>query len=248
MKKFTLIFVACVCSFLLGGGLPTAQDEHDVAYIDDVVATTTENVDQTTMEAEKKITETEETSDPTEVPTESGEEEQLTKTTESPTIMDVEDPDIVEDFPTNQIEEHQDPPEETGLSEGYMEERIDENQLEMLACVIYQEAGGDAVCDECRYRVADVVLNRIEDPRFPDTMEGVLTEKGQYGRLYWTGVVWPERASLETEKSAVDRAYCIAKDVLEGNHSDLYGNGYVWQAKFIQGNDNVSCCGIYFGR
>lgn len=66
--------------------------------------------------------------------------------------------------------------------------------LEMLACVIYQEAGGDECSDECRIDVGDVVLNRVADSRFPDTLEGVLTQRGQYGRFSTTGIVWPERA------------------------------------------------------
>lgn len=34
-----------------------------------------------------------------------------------------------------------------------------EEEVEMLACAIYQEAGGDACCDLCRHRVGDVILN-----------------------------------------------------------------------------------------
>lgn len=123
---------------------------------------------------------------------------------------------------------------------------IDPHDLELLACVIYQEAGGDDVCDECRRRVADVVLNRVEDPRFFNSIEGVLTTEDQYGDWYHTGVVWPDRA--KNDYSTVDRAYRIAEEVLRGQHSELYGKGYVWQARRPQGTDNVYCCGQYFGR
>lgn len=135
------------------------------------------------------------------------------------------------------VEKHEDKPE------------INPEELEMLAAVIYQEAGGDRCCDECRRRVADVVLNRVADPRFPNTMEAVLTSYRQYGRFYWTGVTWPERAKNPGEKHAVERAYRIAEEVLSGHHSDLYGKGYIWQAEFKQGTDIVvDECGIYFGR
>jgi spore germination cell wall hydrolase CwlJ-like protein len=120
--------------------------------------------------------------------------------------------------------------------------------LDMLACVIYQEAGSDACCDDCRRRVADVVLNRVAHEGFPDTIYGVLTQKSQYGRFHWTGVVWPERATNECERHAVERAYRIAEEVLNGQHSDLYGEGYIWQAEFSQGRDNIYHCNIYFGR
>lgn len=125
---------------------------------------------------------------------------------------------------------------------------VEPDELEMLACVIYQEAGGDAFCDDCRRRVADVVLNRIADPEFPSTMYAVLTEKGQYGKLYSTGIKWPSRHTKPEEKNAVARAYRIAEEVLNGKHSELYGKGYIWQASFKQSNDNVYCCGHYYGR
>lgn len=121
-------------------------------------------------------------------------------------------------------------------------------ELEMLACVIYQEAGGDACCDECRRRVADVVLNRVADKRFPDTLEAVLTQKQQYGRFYWTGIKWPARAEYPEEANAVERAYRTAKEVLEGQHSNLYGQGYIWQAEFSQSANTFECCGIFYGR
>lgn len=122
------------------------------------------------------------------------------------------------------------------------------SDLELLACVIYQETGGNECCDDCRRRVADVVLNRVADSRFPNTIKGVLTAKNQYGKYYYTGVVWPSRAKNANEKDAVARAYRIAEEVLNGQHSALYGNGYVWQASFKQGTSQIYCCGTYFGK
>lgn len=120
--------------------------------------------------------------------------------------------------------------------------------LEMLACVIYQEAGGDACSDLCRFMVGDVVLNRVADSRFPDTIEEVLTQRGQYGTFSKTGVVWPARASNPGEAAAVERAYDTARRLLSGEHSELYDAGYVWQAEFEQGRDGFWLDGIYFGR
>jgi spore germination cell wall hydrolase CwlJ-like protein len=125
---------------------------------------------------------------------------------------------------------------------------IDPYERELLACVIYQESGGDRSCDLCRRRVADIVLNRVADPRFPDTIYDVLMEESQYGLYHWTGVVWPERAKNPYEQHAVERAYRIAEEVLSGIHSDLYGEGYIWQATFKQGKDNIYHCGHYYGR
>lgn len=123
--------------------------------------------------------------------------------------------------------------------------------VERLACVIYQEAGGDTCCDLCRKRVADVVLNRVKDPRFKGTtIEEILTDGDpapQWGLYSVTGIVWPEKASYPEEAEAVQRAWDTAFDVLEGNHSDLTED-YIWCAEFPQGTDIIECCGIYFGK
>lgn len=130
--------------------------------------------------------------------------------------------------------------------EPYSDVELDD--AELLARVIYQEAGGDGCCDECRRRVADVVLNRVADDRFPNTIYEVLTQENQYGAFYWTGVVWADRATNPGEAEAVERAKRIANEVLNGQHSDLYGNGYIWQAGFVQGYDGFWHCGHYFGK
>lgn len=121
---------------------------------------------------------------------------------------------------------------------------------EYLACVIYQEAGGDGCCDMCRRRVADIVLNRVKDARFAgDTVEAILTEGNppQWGLYSVTGIVWPEKASYPEEAAAVERARRIAIEVLEGKHSDLTED-YIWCAEFPQGQDVIECDGIYFGK
>ena len=134
------------------------------------------------------------------------------------------------------------------LPEETVEPEVDPVRLEMLACEIYSEAGGDECSDLTRYRCGDVPLMRELDPRFPDTLEEVLTAESQFGRWHWTGIVWPERASREDEAAAVQRAYDTAKDILLGNHSDLWDQGYVWMAEFPQGSDIIYADGIYFGR
>lgn len=121
--------------------------------------------------------------------------------------------------------------------------------VQHLAIAIYREAGGDAVCDDCRYRVGDVVLTRVADPRFPDTLEAVLTQRGQYGTMYWDGVTWPERASLPQEQHAVARAEETAYALLTGTHSDLDGQGYIFQSEFPDlGHSATTCCGIYYAK
>lgn len=144
---------------------------------------------------------------------------------------------VTDDFPVVVL-----PIPERDFAKPYTEE-----ELEMLALVIYQEAGGNACTDETRLMVGQVVLNRVSDERYPDTIEEVVTQKAQYGRLYWTGLVWPERASHETEKEAVERAYKCAEMVLNGEK--LLPDDVIYQAEFCQGSEVVAHSdGFYFCR
>jgi N-acetylmuramoyl-L-alanine amidase len=119
-----------------------------------------------------------------------------------------------------------------------------EEELRLLAIAIYCEAGSDNISDETRMMVAQVIINRVNDERFPDTIEEVLTQRGQYGRFYWTGVVWPSRAASEPE--AVARAFACAKRVLDGEWP--LPVDVVFQAEFIQGEIVASVPGFYFCR
>lgn len=119
-----------------------------------------------------------------------------------------------------------------------------DEERELLACAIYCEAGGDACTDETRRMVGEVILNRVADPRFPSTIAGVLTQKSQYGRFHWTGVVWPSRAAHEPE--AVERAYRCAEAVF--TEPRLLPEDVVFQAEFVQGEIVASAPGFYFCR
>ena len=129
----------------------------------------------------------------------------------------------------------EDPPEYSG------------EDLETLAIIIYQEAGGDDCSDETRLMVGTVVLNRVADNRYPDTIAEVATEYKQYGRLYWTGLKWPERASKAEEAHAVKRAYDCATQLLDGYRA--LPEDVIFQAEFAQGTEVVAKQdGFYFCR
>lgn len=122
-----------------------------------------------------------------------------------------------------------------------------EQEVEILAIIIYQEAGGDACSNDTRLKVGTVFLNRVADPRYPDTFEEVALQYKQYGRLYWTGLVWPERASLPQEAHAVERAYECARRLLNGER--FLPEDVIFQSEYIQGTEIV--CeqdGFYFCR
>lgn len=128
-----------------------------------------------------------------------------------------------------------------------------EDDLFCYAALIYQEAGGDKCSDDTRAKVAEVAGNRVEDPRFPNTIREVLEQSIdgalQYGRYAITGVQFSERAYLPEEWHAVQRAYRIALDYLIGaNTGGLRGAGYIWQSENPQGTDQIWQDGICFGK
>lgn len=120
------------------------------------------------------------------------------------------------------------------------------DELNMLALVIYQEAGADYCSDETRLMVGTVVMNRIADPRFPDTMHEVITQRSQYGRLHWTGLVWPQRANNPEEAHAVERAYTIAERILQGER--VLSADVIFQSEYILGEIVAVSDGFYFCR
>lgn len=124
-----------------------------------------------------------------------------------------------------------------------------DKDLELLALIIYQEAGGDAAGDDTRQMVGEVVLNRVADDRFPDTIEEVLLQPKQYGFTPETGIHWPARRVHELEAHAVERAYECAASLLSGEAERLLPADAIWQAGFTQGTEVlVYQDGIYFCR
>lgn len=80
-----------------------------------------------------------------------------------------------------------------------------QDDLFWLSRVIYRESGNQSL--EGQMAVGNVVLNRVADPAFPDTVEGVLAQKNQFS-TYKSGVL------RKTEPSA--KSIIAAKLVLDG--------------------------------
>lgn len=104
------------------------------------------------------------------------------------------------------------------------EDEIDSNDLYILSHIINAEAGDDNCSHELRIAVGSVVLNRVSDPDFPDTIHDVVFDDGQYEPT-WNGKYekLPSEDSIET-----------AKFLLE-NGSQIPTN-CVYQANFEQGS------------
>lgn len=73
--------------------------------------------------------------------------------------------------------------------------------IRILATTVYYEAG--STTEQLRQYVAQVALNRVADSRFPNTVKGVITQRGQYNTKYAT----MEAAQTIKNKDAANGTY-----------------------------------------
>lgn len=105
------------------------------------------------------------------------------------------------------------------------EEMILESDVEMLAHLINGEAGADWCSDNMQLAVGSVVLNRINHAEFPNTMQEVIYQDGQYA-CTWNGAY---------NREPDERAYDNSRYLLE--HGSILPKDVVWQANFEQGKE-----------
>ena len=109
-----------------------------------------------------------------------------------------------------------------GTVETESEKPYTDEDLYILSHIISAEAGNCS--EDMMLSVGSVVLNRVADDRFPDTIEDVVFQKGQYSPT-WNGAYYQE---------PTEGAQKVAEQLLtEGSQIDA---SVVWQAEFPQGN------------
>ena len=165
-------------------------------------------------EAEKEVPP--EATKPTEIP------DSMTKATIKPTVKPTIKPTIK---PAVKPKESN---ADTGTKTGEENESREQNQenlyddLDLLARLIYAESKDES--GEEHYLLAgNVVMNRMQRPGWPDTIRGVIYQKGQYSPT-WNGQIKHKPNQL-----AVD----CARRLLEGER--FCPENVVYQAEFKQG-------------
>ena len=106
--------------------------------------------------------------------------------------------------------------------------KIDTWDLWLVSKIVQQEAGSSWLTDEHQQLVASVLINRVNSPGFPDTVEKCVFQKGQYA-----GVASSRFANLKPSDRAVKNALAVlehgsiapASVVFQSNYSRL-GGGY----------------------
>ena len=107
-----------------------------------------------------------------------------------------------------------------------------EHNLYVLSHIIYAEAGGEG--DKTQKYVGSVVLNRVADSRFPNTIEGVVFQKGQYSPVR-NGAYY---------KTPSERAVKNAKYLLD--NGSILPSGVIFQSEFKQGSVYEKVGNMYF--
>lgn len=103
-----------------------------------------------------------------------------------------------------------------------------EDDLFYLASAVCREAGGSS--EEIQLLVANVIINRVNSSRYPDTIYGVLTQRMQYGTMWKYGISFPKWAN----QAIKDQCYSVARRILEGER--VCPENVLYQAEFKQGS------------
>ena len=144
------------------------------------------------------------------------------------------------------------------------------DDLVLLAQVIHTEAGSAWLPDEWRMAVGEVVLNRVASPEFPDTLEEVVFQPGQYSAADrdWFEVLIPFRPCLEAalrllggERVIGDASVVFQSGGLQGGvalelYDSVYGSAYfcytnhpeLYQARRTKAKDPVRRPGLFARR
>ncbi len=108
-----------------------------------------------------------------------------------------------------------------------LEEESYYDSLELLAICVEAEAGNQPL--DGRRMVADVILNRVDNPDFPDTIEGVISQPYHFSS-YWDGgmdkVTEPSELTIKAVRMELqERGYPGLLYFKEGGYS-TYGTPY----------------------
>lgn len=110
-----------------------------------------------------------------------------------------------------------------------------QHDIEIIAVVIYNEALGGCT-DRHRELVAAVILNRVADDRFPDSVAEVVAQPGQYQSDYVSTDSWYYqravndaanfKACLDIATKAVNGEVVCPSNVLYQSNFSSLGSGY----------------------
>lgn len=103
---------------------------------------------------------------------------------------------------------------------------VSTRDLECLTEALYHEARGEGV--QGQRAVAEVILNRVDNPRFPQSVCGVINQSGQFS--------YKGRVGRVSEHGAYKRAKSIAVNALSGAPRNLTGGATYFHTRAVRPN------------
>ena len=246
MKNLKIIFLSLFCAAALVSCVTKPATYHkntnSISPIDSIIEATTEIENSKTDTDESNILD--DTSFETIIKTDSIENKKENKSCKTSTKIDnssivvettttiVKNPKtttskIEVNVPASDVEETsswivvEKPIEETTIVTTIEENPntgIDDYSYQLLAEIVWHEAGSDWISLYDKAHIAAAVMNRVYDSRFPNTVYDVLTQPGQC-EGYWPGCCVPTQECYD----AVD--YYLANPYNFDNSNSWFGDG-----------------------
>ncbi len=104
--------------------------------------------------------------------------------------------------------------------------RYSTEEIDLLAKLVYAEARGEGI--EGMLAVADVVLNRVKDERFPDSIKDIIFQKGQFESVHNGSInMKPNEDAYEAVRKALNGENIVEDAV------------FFWQPNFVRNAKKV---------
>lgn len=116
-----------------------------------------------------------------------------------------------------------------------------QEELDLLARIIYAEVGSTWIPDWVQRMVGSVVLNRVKSSRYPNTIRDVIYQPGQYSPT-WNGSISksPDARTIANARYLLEHG-SICPDNVIGQNSIITGSG-VYQSY----HDSILGTTVYF--
>ena len=89
---------------------------------------------------------------------------------------------------------------------------LSQEDIQLFARLLWQEARGES--REGQQAVAEVILNRLVDEDFPDTIRGIVYAEGQFPNTDRLGEATPTQTQYDAIDRALNGPYILPKDVV----------------------------------
>ena len=131
---------------------------------------------------------------------------------------------------TNYFQEYSTAQEILQAMEEASKPKYTQEDLDLLARVIYAEVGCTWIPDWVQQMVGSVVLNRVASPYYPDTSYDVIYQPGQYAPT-WDGSInkTPDARTIENARYLLENSQIPVTDIIE---SVGYDNTSYFYRKF----------------